>query len=382
MIITILIFIIILGLLVFVHEAGHFFAAKQAGMKVDEFGFGFPPRLVGLYKIEGKWRLVFGKKSLGETQSQTTVYSINAIPLGGFVKIVGENNEDIDNPQSFVNKPFGARLRTLVAGVLMNVILAWLLLSVGYIYGLPVAVDDPNSLGKNARLDQQQVVIIDVGENSPAAQAGITPGDIILSINGQQFPSILATQDYVNAHKGETLEVTVKRINETKHLNIASQANPPAGSGPTGVALAVYGRLHFPWYTALWQGAQTTYYQVYAIVGGLYHLIFQGEGLKNLGGPVKIAQLTGQVAQLGLVPLMQFTAFLSLNLAILNILPFPALDGGRVLFLLIEKLRRKRNNQRVEQIFNTVGFLMLLLLMAVITGRDILNTSVIQKIIG
>jgi len=132
----------------------------------------------------------------------------------------------------------------------------------------------------------------------------------------------------------------------------------------------------------LWEGAKTTYYQVYAIGEGLYHLIVQGEGLKNLGGPVKIAQLTGQVAQLGLIPLMQFTAFLSLNLAILNILPFPALDGGRVVFLLIEKLRGKRNNQRVEQVFNTVGFLVLLLLMAVITGRDILNTSVFQKIIG
>ncbi len=351
-------------------------------MKVDEFGFGFPPRLIGIYKTEGKWRIVWGRKSIGEPQSQSTVYSINTIPLGGFVKIVGENNEDADNPQSFINKPFSARLRTLVAGVLMNLILAWLLLSVGYIYGLPVAVNDLNTLGAQASLEQQQVVIIEVGPATPAEQAGIQPGDIIVSINGQHFTNISETQAYVTEHKGETLDFEVKRITDVMHVTVASQADPAPGSGPTGVALAIYGRLHFPWYTALWQGAQTTYFQVYAIVSGLYHLIFQGEGLKNLGGPVKIAQLTGQVAQLGLIPLMQFTAFLSLNLAILNILPFPALDGGRVLFLIIEKLRRKRNNQRIEQVFNTVGFLVLLLLMAVITGRDILNTSVIQKIIG
>src|SRR4051812_47977459 len=126
MIVTILIFIVILGLLVFVHEAGHFFAAKQAGMKVDEFGFGFPPRLVGIYKSQGHWRFAIGGKPISDPES--TVYSINWVPLGGFVKIVGENNEAADDPRSFINKPFWPRLKTLVAGVVMNVILAWLLL--------------------------------------------------------------------------------------------------------------------------------------------------------------------------------------------------------------------------------------------------------------
>jgi len=380
MLVAILIFIVILGLLVFVHEAGHFFAAKQSGMKVDEFGFGFPPRLVGLQKTGGRWKVVFGSKPIDNPEH--TVYSINWIPLGGFVRIVGENNEEADDPRSFVNKPFWPRLKTLVAGVLMNVILAWVLISIGYMAGLPVAVDDPAALGNNARLEQQQVAIADVLPDSPAAHAGLQPGDLIVSIDNQHFANIPEAQTYVRAHKGELLHFTVKRISELKSFDVASLAEPAPNSGPTGIALAVYGRLRYPFFVAIGQGAQTTVYQVSAIFNGLYHLVIKGQGLKNLSGPVKIAQLTGQFAQLGFIPLVQFTAFLSLNLALLNILPFPALDGGRVLFLLIETIRRKRNNPQIEQIANTVGFLLLLLLMAIITARDILNTSVIHKIIG
>lgn len=378
--ITILIFIVILGLLVFVHEAGHFFAAKQSDMKVDEFGFGFPPRFIGIYKKEGKWRVVWGNKRIMAPES--TVYSINWIPLGGFVKIVGENNEEGDNPQSFINKSFWQRFKTLVAGVIMNVVLAWVLLSIGYMYGLPVAVDDIAALGPKAQLADRRVAIIDVVPGSPAAQAGLQPGDIILKVNQQDFVAIPELQNYVRERKGQTIQFEVRRVNEMKTVEVQSEAEPEPGSGPTGIALANYGKLRFPVHVALWEGLETTLFQIYAIGNGLYQLIVQGQGLNNLGGPVKIAQLTGQVADLGLVPLMQFTAFLSLNLAILNILPFPALDGGRVLFLIIEKIRRKRNNQRVEQVVNTLGFLLLLMLMAVITARDILNTNVIKGIIG
>src|SRR5262245_46692622 len=136
MLTTIIIFIIILGLLVFVHELGHFIVAKKSGMVVEEFGFGFPPRLIGIQKIENRWRVVWGKKSEVENP-QNTVYSINAIPLGGFVRILGENNAHPDHPGSFINKGFWPRFFTLVAGVLMNVVLAWVLISAGFMIGLP-----------------------------------------------------------------------------------------------------------------------------------------------------------------------------------------------------------------------------------------------------
>ncbi len=380
MLITIFIFIIILGLLVFVHEAGHFFAAKNSGMKVDEFGFGFPPRIVGLQKVNGKMKIILGHPSpdtigTGQANSQqlsdSTIYSINAIPLGGFVKIVGENNDAEDNPQSFVNKPFSRRLLTLVAGVLMNVVLAWFLISLGYIVGLPVAVDTPANLPPHARLAEPRAVVVEVQADSPAAKAGLQQSDIILSIDGKAVNSVLDVQSYVVAHKGNVLNFEVKRINEIKKIEVRSLKDPPAGQGPTGIALATFGKLTFPWYGAVVEGAKTTGQQLKAIVVGLYQVFASGQGLKSLGGPVKIAKITGQVADLGVSYLIQFTAFLSLNLAILNILPFPALDGGRVLFLIIEKVRGKRNNQKVEQFANTIGFVLLLLLMVVVTFRDI-----------
>jgi regulator of sigma E protease len=340
-------------------------------MKVDEFGFGFPPRLLGIQKDQGRWKIVWGHKQPANTDA--TIYSINWIVLGGFVKIVGENNENADDPRSFINKPFWARLKTLVAGVAMNVILAWLLLSAGYVAGLPVAIDDPSSLGNRGQLTDRQVAIVNVLPDSPAAKAGVQPSDVIITIDGIAFSDVTGLQQYIRDRKGQAFDFTVRRINETKQLTVQSEADPAENSGPTGIALATYGKLSFPWYTALWEGAKTTVYQLYGIVYGLFQLFSQGAGLENLGGPVKIAQLTGQVADLGLVSLMQFTAFLSLNLAILNILPLPALDGGRVLFLIIEKIRGRRNNQSIEQWANTVGFLLLLTLMAVITARDILG---------
>ncbi len=384
MITTIILFIVILGLLVFVHESGHFFIAKRSGMKVDEFGFGFPPRMFGIQKVGGKWRIVWGHRTPDSTQS--TIYSINWIPLGGFVKIVGENNEGENDPQSFINKPFFPRLLTLLGGVLMNVVLAWVLFSIGFATGLPAAVDSGAELPKGARLENQQVLIARVLEDSPAAKAGLESGDIIASIDGQQFGEIGQVQKYIFDNKGKQFEFAVKRFDAAVSTQVQSLAEPPAGQGPTGIGLATQGLLKLPWYSAITEGFKTTFVQLGNIVKGLYEVFTTAAGVKSLGGPVKIAQLTGQVADLGFSYLLQFTAFLSLNLAILNALPFPALDGGRVLFLLIEKIRGKRNNQSVEQFANTAGFVLLLLLMAIITVRDVNGLGgighIFSKLIG
>ncbi len=382
MILTIIIFILILGLLVLVHEFGHFIVAKKSGMRVEEFGFGFPPRIAGIQKVDGKWRWVwFHRKSLTSPPTPLhelerggrdgTIYSINAIPLGGFVRILGENNEHEDNPQSFINKPFWPRFLTLVAGVVMNVILAWALLSVGLMVGLPAAVNSISDVPAGAKFSNQQLAILEVVPGLPADRAGLKANDILIAIDGNKFLSVGEIQSYVKARAGQSVDFEVRRQQLDQHIQIIPSANPPEGQGPTGIALAMVGRLQYPWYQALWEGGKTTFSVLGGIFSGLYQLIVSHAGFASLGGPVKIAKLTGEVAGMGLIYLIQFTAFLSLNLAVLNILPFPALDGGRVLFLIIEKIRRKRNNQKVEQWVNAVGFVFLLLLMVAVTVQDI-----------
>jgi len=369
MITTILIFIVVLAILVFVHEFGHFIVARKSGMKVDEFGFGFPPRIAGIQKIDGKLKMVWGHKA--PLNPEQTVYSINLIPLGGFVKIVGENNEAEQDPRSFINRPFKNRFAVLVAGVVMNVILAWVLISAGYMIGLPVAFDSLDQLPANATFSNPSVAVLDVVKNLPADKAGFKPNDIIVSINNNKVSTVEEVQKYVKEHAGEKIAFELKRGQEVVLTDVDSVANPPPGEGPTGIGLANIGKLRYPWYSAIWEGSKTVGTQISGIFSGIYHLFTSGLGLSSLGGPVKIAQLTGQVAGLGFIYLLQFTAFLSLNLAVLNILPFPALDGGRVLFLVIEKIRGKRNNQRLEQIVNAIGFVFLLLLMIAVTVKDV-----------
>lgn len=381
MFITVLIFIIILGVLVLVHEFGHFYVAKKSGMTVEEFGFGFPPRLAGVQKIGGKWKWVWGPRNsrhkieLSEDQtkalSEATIYSINWIPLGGFVRILGENNEHEDSPGSFINKGFWPRFFTLVAGVVMNVILAWALLSIGYMVGMPAAIDSYADVPANASFSQPQIAILEVATGMPADKAGMKPNDIILKIDGREFSSVSDIQAYIKNNAGRQVAFEMKRGQEKVGLQVTPQLNPPEGQGPTGIALAVVGKLQYPWYLAIWEGGKYTINALVSIVTGLYSLLAGHLGLSSLGGPVKIAKLTGEVAGMGFVYLLQFTAFLSLNLAVLNILPFPALDGGRVLFLIIEKIRRKRNNQRVEQIVNAAGFFILIVLMVAITINDV-----------
>lgn len=378
MIITILIFLAVLSILVFVHELGHFVVAKRSGMKVHEFGFGFPPRLFGIQKVNGKWKIVWGHK---DTETDDTVYSVNWIPLGGFVKIMGEDNDDgqVDE-RSFGNKPFWRRFFTLAAGVIMNFILAGLLLAVGYGVGLPVAVQSLDQVPNGATFTERQVAIIDVAKESPAEKAGIMSSDIVESVDAQKFETVEALQEYVKTNKGKEMSFEVKRVNETKTFKVQSTAEPKEGEGVVGVGLALYGKIQFGPLAAIGQGFQTAYSQLVAIGTGLYNLFASGDGLESLGGPVKIAQITGQVADMGIIPLLQFAAFLSLNLALLNALPLPALDGGRILFLLIEKVRGKKNNAKIEQYANAIGFIALLLLMIAITAKDVSQLESIKNL--
>lgn len=400
MISTIIIFILILGLLVFVHEFGHFIVAKKSGMRVLEFGFGFPPRLFGFQKFEGSWRIIWGHRDpsrkfvpepvegqisassnfkpstspgikIAANQADSTIYSINAIPLGGFVRIWGENNEHEGDPRSFINRPFWNRFATLVAGVAMNIILAWILVSVGFTIGMPTALDDAAALPKSAKFTDRRAAIVEIVPDSPAQKAGLMPGDAILAIDGKIFQTVERLRDYIRANPGKVFDFKIKRAGQELAISVKSLPTFGEGQGPTGIALADLGKLSFPWYQSFWEGAKATYVELINILGGLYRLFTSRMGFESIGGPVKIAQITRQVADMGFIYLLQFTSFLSLNLAVLNILPFPALDGGRVLFLIIEKLRRKRNNPKIEQAVNAAGFAFLILLMILVTIKDV-----------
>lgn len=373
MFITILVFIVILGVLVFVHEFGHFIVAKKSGMQVDEFGFGFPPRIGGVYKSAGKWKFVWGNKQPQDLDENNTVYSLNLIPLGGFVKIVGENNEQEDNPKSFINKGFWPRFLTLVAGVTMNVILAWVLISATYIVGSKVKVNSLADIPSSVKFTNVQMQITEVVKDLPAEKAGLKPEDVLVSIDGNSFAEIKSIQEYVKSKAGSKVKFEVKRGEENLSFDITPNINPPEGQGPTGIAIALVGDVKYVWYQALYEGARTTGGALVDIVTGLCKLIIGHLGFSSLGGPIQIAKIVGEVRQTGLIALINLTAFLSLNLAVLNILPFPALDGGRVMFLIIEQFRGKKNNQKFEQYVNTFGFLFLILLMVAVTINDIIR---------
>lgn len=350
---TIIIFILILGLLVFVHELGHFIMARKTGMRVEEFGIGFPPRL-------------FSKVKNG------TRYSINLIPLGGFVKITGENEEVQDDPQSFSNKKIWQRAVVLVAGVTMNVFLAFVVLTIGFMSGLPHVVDE--SIPQNAKIRNHSVQVVEVLETSPAAEAGIELGDQLLTINSETISSADFLQSYVAEHADEEVAIAVKRNKDFIEYTITPTMLEGQEQAVIGVSIAETGVVSYPWYQAIWEGLKTTLFLLGKIVSLfailLFNLVTKGQLIADISGPLGIAVMTGQVVDLGVAYILQFIAVLSLNLAVLNIVPFPALDGGKLLFLLIEKIKGSPINQKVENMIHNFGFLFLILLIVIITFHD------------
>ena len=380
---TVLIFIIILGLLVFVHELGHFLVARRNGVMAEEFGFGFPPRIFGLYKTKnGKRKLMWGSK---DVESTDTIYSLNWIPLGGFVKIMGEDGEEKKDPKSFASKSPFTRTRILAAGVAMNFLLAAVLLSIGYFVGIPQAVDDAAS----GNLKNEKIQIIETIPGSPAEQMGIQVGDQIVgaSVGSDRivdFKTVEEVQNFINAKKGQEIKLDVKRGNETLALSGTPRTDFPASEGALGISLVKTAEVSYPWYEAIWRGAKTTVDLAGMIIvafGNLLWKLITGHSVgMDVSGPVGIAVLTGQVAKLGFIYILQFTALLSVNLAIINILPIPALDGGRILFILIEKIKGKAVSQKFEARAHNIGFALLITLMVVVTFRDVARLDVFQKL--
>jgi len=382
MLLTIVIFALVLSVLVIAHELGHFLTAIRFGVKAEEFGLGFPPRGLGVYKNKhGKWRFVFGNRSVESLEkdentsvhpaNKSTVYSLNWLPLGGFVKIKGENGEGKNDNDSFSAKKIWQRIVILSAGVIMNVILAWGLFSIGYMIGIPQSTD---TLASDAIVSESSVMVASVLANSPAATAGLKEGDAILRINNEAVATEKDLQDMIAANSNQVTTLLVKRGAE--ELNIMAVPSSNDGSRATiGVSIFAAGLVRYPFFSAIIEGAKTTVYmieQIFLAFGGLIGGIFQGHNVGDqFAGPVGIANITGQAARLGFSYLLQFTALLSLNLAVINILPLPALDGGRILFLLIEKLKGKPVKQEVEAVIHNIGFLALILLILFVTYKDL-----------
>ncbi|MEK7578165.1 MAG: RIP metalloprotease RseP [Patescibacteria group bacterium] len=355
---TLIIFILVLGILILTHEWGHFIAARRSGLTVEEFGFGFPPRIFSIKRGE-------------------TLYSINLLPLGGFVKILGEDGNEPDNPKSFSSKPVGIRGLIIIGGVFMNFLLAALLLIIGFYIGLPQLIDKDNeSLAKNI-----EIQIVAVRDNSPAQNAGIKIGDVIKYIKSGNknivINEILTFQENTNNSKGEEITIAVQRGKKIFEINAAPRINPPEGEGALGIALVKTGIIFYPWHKSFWLGTKSAFVISWEIVKGfgslLKNLITSGKVPQNISGPVGIAVLTNQAADLGFIYLLQLVAMISLNLAVLNLIPFPALDGGRLLFLGLEKIKGSKVNPKIENAIHSIGIILLLSLIVLITYKDILR---------
>ncbi|MDP2709075.1 MAG: RIP metalloprotease RseP [bacterium] len=376
MLLTIITFIIVLSILVFAHELGHFLTARRFGVRAEEFGFGFPPRAFGLYKsVNGSWKPVWGGREVSDAAD--TIYSINWLPLGGFVKIKGENGDGENEPDSFASRPIWQRAVMLSAGVIMNVALAAVLISAGFMAGLPQALD--GTLDSRARVSDQKIQVVQVVNNSPAELAGLMIGDTIVSIDGQKFSNFEELQSYVGANTGSPLAYKIERSGEIIDEKITPELLADTGRGGIGVGITETGIVSYPWHIAIIEGVKTTFFLLWAIIVAFYELIkglIFGQGVTaDLAGPVGIATLTGQVARLGFVYLLQFTALLSINLAVINFFPFPALDGGRVLFLIIEKIKGSPVKREVEGAIHNIGFALLMLLVLIVTFRDVSRFS-------
>jgi len=354
---TILIFIITLSILVLVHELGHFLMAKKMGVKVEEFGIGLPPKIFGIKKGE-------------------TLYSVNLLPIGGFVKLFGEEYDELHSRgqarlsqtnRMFVNKKPWQKTLIVLGGVIGNFLLGWLIFSFLVTQGVPVPTN--------------KVIVEKVTKNSPAAVAGLKEKDVIskliLQNNSINLTSSNTLIEETKKSAGKTIKLLVQRNDQQLTIILIPRKNPPKGEGPLGIAITSFIEKKYPWYSAPYYGLVEAFNitnKIASELGKMFFgfITFQKQNV-DVAGPVGIANLAGQAFKFGRNAFLEFLALLSLNLAIINILPFPALDGGRLVFVLYEGLTKKKPNKNIEKYTNLIGFIALLSLAALITINDVVK---------
>ncbi|KXK07525.1 MAG: Metalloprotease MmpA [Microgenomates bacterium OLB22] len=365
---SILIFFIVLSILVVVHELGHYLVAKACGIKVEEFGLGIPPRIGGI--------------RIGET-----LYSINLLPFGGFVKVFGEEEAQLKGRQltdgekkrSFVHKPAWQQSAVLVAGVVCNFILGWAIMSYLFTQGVPVTTD--------------KVIVQETQPGSPAAKAGFQKDDIISQImlkDGSTIETPKTTQAFisiVSKNKGKELVfVTTRKDGQTFSIEATPRANPPEGQGALGLIVSDQIIKKYSPFEAPILGLKESVTMTLAVVQGIGKMVtdllsFSGRQV-DVVGPVGIYYITSSAAQNGFTALLQLVGLLSLNLAVVNILPIPALDGGRLAMVLYEKLARRKIKPALLYRMNTVGFGLLIGLIILITVRDFLQLDTLKSLLA
>jgi len=368
MLLSIVIFIFILGFLIFIHEFGHFIIAKKSGVKIEEFGIGFPPQI---------W-----KKQKGET-----IYSINAIPLGGFVKLYGEDEEPQhpQDPKSFTSKSFLAKTLIVSAGVAMNllfgVVIFYFILGFNdFQFHLPLIYDYHIPFGKQ----QNFISILAIAKNSPAEKAGLQSKDIIMEGNGMKFKNSKQFIEFVNENKGKEIILKIKKSannQEIKNIKAIPRINPPKNEGSLGIALQDIAEIQYSTgLEKIFVGFLHSFNFIHYSLTSLEHLIkvsFQEQTIKPLSntlvGPFGILAITKLTIKNGFMAILELVASISLSLAIVNILPFPALDGGKLIFIGFEFLAKKPIPIRVEKNINLIGFILLILLLILVSYKDILQ---------
>ncbi|GIW62570.1 MAG: putative zinc metalloprotease [Patescibacteria group bacterium] len=342
-------FFIALFILVLIHELGHFLVAKLANIKVEEFGIGFPPALL-------------------KFKTKETVYSINAIPLGGFVKVYGEEyNEKVtkDKNRAFINKKPWQKIAVLTAGVIGNFLLGWVLISFLFTQGVP--------------LPTTKVEIENIAKASPAETAGIKSKDIIKAVKTNEktvyVESVPEFIEIINENKGKPITLIIERNKKELSITTIPRENPPKDQGALGVVLKTFEIKKYNWYQAPYYGLIESYNTTVMIVLSLKNLIIESlagqADTKNLAGPIGIAKIVSDASAVGLNYYLYVVAILSFNLAVVNILPFPALDGGRIVFVLYEWITGNKVNKKVEHWVNAAGFAILITLVIIISIEDI-----------
>lgn len=360
---SVIIFIIILAVLILVHEYGHFIVAKKSGIRVEEFGLGYPPRAKKLFRRNG------------------TDFTLNWLPFGGFVKIFGENPDEehvggIHKSEALISKPRWVQALVMFAGPFMNFAFAWLIIFITLLAGLPTTIDP--SFDRRF-ISEESSVITQVRPDSPADIAGLKAGDLVTGISiadiSHEINNSSDLHDLVvlNPNKGVTVEylrVEVPGSVSVLPENIDGDMLIGVGIDEFGIYKPSFGR-------AFLDSFRFTGSMIVNIAGALWGLIsgaFTGTAdVSNLAGPIGIVGLVGDASRMGIIYVLSFTALISINLGLVNLIPFPALDGGRLLFLLIEKIRGGRVNYQVQNVINFIGFALLILLMLFISYHDIVK---------